>query len=122
MQKGAAAIAKNLHVARYELLRPEWTKNSEGGFDLVPTVIETGRCSLAQRNVQGQDRMRVAVEAAVGPYVAELPITSVVQAADQLRITVANRDDEVRTFDIIGQPLKGDDMEMFITVNLEIAR
>lgn len=122
LQDAAATIAGNLHAGRYELLRTVEVSDGQGGFTEAETVVETGRCALEQMNVQGADRQRWSIEQAIGSYVAELPITSIVQATDQVRITVANRGNEARTFDITGQPLKGDDMAMFVTVNLELAR
>lgn len=122
LQEAAGEIAENLHAGRYELLRMVETNDLQGGLYDAETVVEAGRCSLEQANVQGTDRQRARIEQAVGAYVAELLITSIVQATDQVRITVANRGGETRTFDIIGQPLKGDDMAMFVTLNLELAR
>lgn len=122
LRDAAATIAENLHAGRYELLRTVEVSDGEGGFTDATTVVESGRCLLDPANVQGVDRQRWTIEQAVGPYVAELPISSIVQATDQVRITAANRGNEARTFDIIGQPLKGDDMAMFVTVNLELAR
>jgi hypothetical protein len=125
-EKAAPLIAKNFHVARYELLDPTKSNDGQGGRIRTPAVIETGRCSLDQSDIRGQDRQEVSVAIAEGAYMAELPITSKVKASHKVRITVPNRpevgENEIRTFNIIGQPLKGDDSEMFITVYLELDR
>jgi hypothetical protein len=127
-QKAAAIIAANLFAGRYEVLRTTKTKDELGGRTETPAVVETGRCELKAPNLRAVDRTGNAIGTAVGPYTARLmaepriPEISIVKSTDEIRITVANRGNEVRTFTIVGQPTKGDDMEMFVTVQLELKR
>jgi hypothetical protein len=131
-QKAAATIAANLFPGRYEVLRTTKTRDELGGRTETPAVVETGRCELKAPQLRAVDRAG-AIGTAVGPYVARLwpdinpaspnaPRFSNVLATDELRVTVANRGNEVRTFTIVGQPTKGDDMAMFVTVQLELKR
>jgi hypothetical protein len=73
--------------------------------------VESGRCSLDVTGLQGSEAIRGGVPTATSTYTAELPIDSVIDEKDTLRING-------RDFEVVSVA-RGGAYEIFTTVGLE---
>ena len=112
-----AKLAENFHPDHYEIVRVENdgvpVADGYGGYiDPEPEVVETGGCRLHLGGQQGTQAVRGGIPTGASSYTAELPIDSVVDEEDTLRING-------RTFEIVAPPKRGGNDGLFTICELE---
>lgn len=106
-----AVLADAFHADTYEVIATTEVPDGYGGTTTTEEVVETGRCVLDLSGRLGSEAIRGGVPTATSTYTAELPIDSVVDETDTLRING-------REFAVISVA-RGGLHEIFTTVGLE---
>lgn len=108
-----AKVAENFHPDAYEVVRvgDPVPDGIGGSIDPEPEVVETGRCRLQLSGRQGTENVQGVVVVATSPYTADLPIDSVVEETDTLRVNG-------REFEVISVG-RGGGFDLFTAVGLE---